>query len=200
MELQQILLRNGIESLIDENSFLVDITFTNPEQQKKEFFVKLPPEHFAQAETLLTEAALKELPLIGKDYYLYHFEDTDLQDIIRNPQEWSKTDYLLAKQILQERDFSITDIEAEEKKVAEEREMPQKGGLLIALGYFMSLAGGYLGLLIGIILHTTKRPLLNGRRIFFYDAETRRHGLYIILISVIVAFTITALQIYDLIH
>jgi len=38
LELQQILLRNGIESLIDENSFLVDITFTNPEQQKKEFF------------------------------------------------------------------------------------------------------------------------------------------------------------------
>ncbi|MGQ3012958.1 MAG: hypothetical protein ACT6QS_04595 [Flavobacteriales bacterium] len=200
LELQQMLLQKGIESVIDEDSFLVDITFTNPEQQQKEFFVKLAPEYFPVAETLLTEIALQELPLIPKDYYLYDFDDSDLQDIIKNPQEWSKTDYLLAKQILQERSFSATDIEMAEKQVIAERETPKNGGLLIPTGYLMSIAGGYLGLLIGILLYNTKRPVPDGRRIFFYTKETRKHGLYMIVISAIVALAVTAFQIYDLTH
>lgn len=200
LELQQMLLQKGIESVIDEDSFLVDITFTNPEQQQKEFFVKLAPEYFPVAETLLTEIALLELPLIPKDYYLYDFEDSDLQDIIKNPQEWSKTDYLLAKQILQERNFNATDIEMAEKQVIAERETPKNGGLLVPTGYLMSIAGGYLGLLIGILLYNTKRPVPDGRRIFFYTKETRKHGLYMIVISAIVALAVTAFQIYDLTH
>lgn len=200
LELQQMLLQKGIESVIDEDSFLVDITFTNPEQQQKEFFVKLAPEYFPVAETLLTEIALQELPLIPKDYYLYDFDDSDLQDIIKNPQEWSKTDYLLAKQILQERSFSATDIEMADKQVIAERETPKNGELLIPTGYLMSIAGGYLGLLIGILLYNTKRPVPDGRRIFFYTKETRKHGLYMIVISAIVALAVTAFQIYDLTH
>ena len=198
LELKQLLAASGIEAHITEDSFIVDIATFTSSQTNKEFLVKIAGTDYEAADALLHKMALEELPLIPKDYLLYDFDEDDLKDIIQNPQEWSKTDYLLAIRILEERHIQPEAIQQVITQAETERKTAKDGGILIPCGYVLSLAGGYPGLLTGIILYSTKRPLFNGQRVYLYNEHSRKHGLYITCISAVTSLLVTGWQIYTL--
>jgi hypothetical protein len=53
-------------------------------------------------------------------------------------------------------------------------------------GRFFSLMGGFLGVLIGLVLMQSTKTLPDGRKVYTYDEETRKQGKTILYISLIV--------------
>ncbi|BAO74256.1 hypothetical protein [Winogradskyella sp. PG-2] len=57
----------------------------------------------------------------------------------------------------------------------------------IISGYILSILGGFLGLIIGYFLWTSKKTLPNGQRVYSYSKNDRKHGNQIFIIGLIVA-------------
>ena len=53
-------------------------------------------------------------------------------------------------------------------------------------GYIFSFLGGFLGMIIGYFLWTSKKTLPNGERVHSYIEKDRKHGKYIFYIGVII--------------
>ena len=59
------------------------------------------------------------------------------------------------------------------------------GGWLIPAGYVFSILGGLFGILIGGYMWRSKEKLPSGEKVSRYDARSRRHGLIIFIIAIV---------------
>lgn len=66
---------------------------------------------------------------------------------------------------------------------------PQKAsGAMLVFGYIFACLGGWIGLVIGIVLRTSKVESTGGEKLIKYDEQSRSHGTAIIVISIIAFF------------
>lgn len=196
-ELKDLLNENGIECLLADNIPPVDITFSGNTLQN-EYEVKIKQSDFKKADEILEKKAENLIDHIDKDYYLYEFTNEELYEILLKPDEWNVINYALAQKILKERGKSVdkellNSLKNERLKDLAKPEENQKAWIIV--GYIFSLLGGFLGLIIGYLLWTSKKTLPNGQKVYSYSANDRKHGKYIFYIGLIIAFITLLLRV-----
>lgn len=151
--------------------------------------IKIPGNQFNRANRLLRENIQVNLDEVDPDYYLFKFEDFELVEILRLPDEWGRLDYAIARKILESRGITYTndELEALWKNRIETLAKPEKDGQSwVYAGYFLSAMGGFFGVLVGLVLIQSTKTLPDGRKVHTYDEDTRKQGKMIVIISLIV--------------
>jgi len=193
-ECHKLLSERGIETRLADNLPPVDITFSG-NTVGHQYEIQIDPVNFAYAESILEEQEIQALPLVEEDHYLYQFTDEELLDIFQKPDEWSKLDYALAREILLKRGKEIDqgnlDLLKQERLMQLRKPDPSQTYWII-FGYISAALGGLLGIVIGYMLFSSKKSLPNGERVFSYSDHDRKQGTNIFYIGLFV-FTITFL-------
>lgn len=157
--------------------------------------IKIPATQFNAANRVLRENIQVNLDEVDPEYYLFSFDDFELIDILKLPDEWGRLDYAIARKILESRGIVYTNDELDTlwKNRIETLARPDKEGVgWVFAGRFFSLMGGFLGVLIGLVLMQSTKTLPDGRKVYTYDEDTRKQGKTILYISILVtAITLT---------
>ena len=140
--------------------------------------IRIKQEDFSKAESILESHAKEMISRLGDDYYLFDFSDEDLYEVLLKSDEWNEFDYMLAQRILVNRgksiDESLLKALKERIKTLSEPEGNQKPWLYV--GYIFALLGGFIGIVIGYFLWTSKKTLPDGSKVYSYTAEDRSKG------------------------
>jgi hypothetical protein len=196
-ELKDLLNENGIESILADNVPPVDVTFSGNTLQN-EIEIRIKQSDFKKAEDILEKNAEELIDQIDKDYYLFEFTDEELYEVLLKSDEWNAFDYTLAQKILKQRGKSVdkellNSLKNERLKDLAKPEGNQKPWIIG--GYVFSILGGFLGLIIGYFLWTSKKTLPNGQKVYSYSENDRKHGKYIFYIGLIIAPTAMLLKV-----
>ena len=151
--------------------------------------IKISPRQFESVNRLLRDKIKVNLDEVDPDYYLFSFDDFELVEIINNPDEWGRLDFVIARKILETRGIVYTteELDAIRNKKIETMALPEKEekGWVYA-GYFFALTGGFFGVLIGLVLLQSTKTLPDGRKVHTYDETTRKQAKTILFLSLIV--------------
>jgi len=199
-EIEFMLNEKGIETVLANNIPPVDITFSGNTLQN-EIEIRIKQSDFKSAEDILEKNAEKIIDQIDKDYYLFEFTNEELYEILLKSDEWSSFDYTLSQKILEQRGKSIdkdllTSLKNERIKELAKPEGNQKPWILC--GYAFSILGGFLGLIIGYFLWTSKKTLPNGQKVYSYSENDRKQGKYIFFIGLIIAPIVLIIKVITL--
>lgn len=145
----------------------------------------LGAEDFSRANEVLKIYYAKQVETVDPNYYLFHFSDKELLDIIRKQDEWGAFDVALAKQILHDRGIPITEeadaISTRQRMV--ELAQPEAAPLwMFVAGYVLAFVSGFGGFVMGRLLSATK-ILPNGQRVTVYTKSDHAHGRVIMVIG-----------------
>jgi len=187
-EIELLLNKNNIKTLLGDNIPPLDVTFSGSTLQNQ-YEIKIDQSDFEKAEAVLEKDTENLLDTIDKDYYLLSYTNEELYEILLNSDEWNVFDYKLAQKLLTDRGKTIdsemlTSLKKERLKILAKPEENQKPWIIA--GYIFALLGGGIGIVIGYSLWRSKKTLPNGERIHSYNAEDRKNGLRIFLISIII--------------
>lgn len=167
LEIKELLENNDIDVVIDDNVPPVDVTFSGSTLQHK-IELRINEADFEKAEDILEQHSNAVLDEIDKDYYLFSFTDEELYDVLLKSDEWSSLDYTLAQKLLKERGKSIDKellISLKKQRLEELAKPDDNQQAWIIAGYIFSILGGFLGLIIGYFLWTSKKTLPNGQKL-----------------------------------
>ncbi|MGB3344497.1 MAG: hypothetical protein WBA61_11330 [Aequorivita sp.] len=198
-EIKALLTSEGIDSVVADNIPPVDITFSGTTLQN-EYELRIPQADFEKAEEILERESEIFFDEIDRSYYLFEFTNEELYEILVKPDEWNPLDYTLAQKILSERGKPIDKELLGGLKESRLKQLAAPEGNQkpwIVAGYFFALAGGFLGLIMGYFLWTSKKTLPNGQKVFSYSSNDRKHGRYIFFIGLIVAPAAILLRILE---
>ena len=196
-ELKNLLNEKGIESILADNIPPLDVTFSGS-TLNNQFEIRIKQSDFKKAEEILEENAEELIDQIDKDYYLFEFTDEELYEVLLKSDEWNAFDYTLAQKILKQRGKSVdkdllNTLKNQRLKDLAKPEGNQKPWIIG--GYVFSILGGFLGLIIGYFLWTSKKTLPNGQRVYSYSENDRKHGKYIFYIGLIITPTAMLLKV-----
>jgi hypothetical protein len=145
----------------------------------------LHAEDFSQANEVLKAYYAKQAESVDPNYYLFHFTDKELLDIIRKQDEWGAFDVALAKQILQDRGIPITeeaDAISTRQRIVELTQPEDAPLWMFIAGYVLAFIGGFGGFVMGWLLSATK-VLPNGQRVPVYTKSDYAQGRVIMVIG-----------------
>lgn len=184
-----ILQKHDIEYELIDSPILYSASLAFNEELSKEYDVKIKPKDFVRVNELILEDEVQHVDDVDSDYYLFAFSDNELMDVLKNYDEWSAFDCVLARKLLGERGVTIDDTEL--KKIEEQRfdalKQPETSQRLwVVIGYMAAFLGGVLGIFIGWYLSTGKKTLSNGERVYVYIDTDRKHGNRIFFLSVVI--------------
>ena len=126
---------------------------------------------------------------------LNEFNDEELLDVIKKPDEWAVEDIVMAQTLLEKRGKHVSDevVEAYRSKRLEEVRKPKFGGYgTIIIGYIFAFLGGIIGIFLAASLLGKKR-IFNGEKVNIYDKATRTNAIIYLIISIL---DIIALVVY----
>jgi hypothetical protein len=194
---------NGIVCRLKDNTTHFDASFSN-NPMLNDFHVEVASKDFLRADELLQAEMEKSIQEIESDYYLFSFSDDELLEIVRKRDEWSSFDFVLAKHLLSQRGIELNNETIQEnfKNRVEELRLEEKAPQWMLLGgYLATFSVMFLvflpefaipfALLLGVTLRFRYKTLPTGEKVSFYDASSRKHGLIIIVLSVL--FSVIAL-------
>ena len=147
--------------------------------------VKIPADQFETANRLMREKIQINLNEIDPDYYLFTFDDNELIGVLKDPDEWGRLDYVIARKILETRgiQYSSDELEAFWKSKMQKLAQPAKASLLPNWGKYILCTVFFLGIVTGLIYWTSTKTLPNGNRYYIYDEQTRKLGKNMVYIS-----------------
>jgi len=185
MAIGDLLKEKDIPVILENTPVLLDQQLIG-QQFENTFLLKIPPEHFMEADNVLRAAISFNETDIEEDYYLLSFSDKELQEIIEKKDEWGAYDYALALHLLEKKGVAYTP--AQLATINDQRHQqlakPEKGSAIwIAIGYMSVLIGGLLGFLIGGYIIIAKKTLPDGSRMYAFAKQTRNHGKYILILG-----------------
>ena len=178
LELKGLLEKEQIDSILGDNIPPVDVTFSGSTLDHK-YEIRIKQDDFPMAEKILESHAKNMINQVDEDYYLFDFSDEELYEVLLKSDEWNEFDYMLAQQILLNRGKSIDEsllkaLKKERIKTLSEPEGNQKPWLYV--GYIFALLGGFIGIVIGYFLWTSRKTLPDGSKVYSYTAEDRSKG------------------------
>ena len=158
----------------------------------------LRAEDFSQANEVLKAYYGKQAETVDPHYYLFHFTDKELLDIIRKQDEWGAFDVALARQILEDRGIPITqeaDAISTRQRIVELAQPEDAPLWMFIAGYVLAFIGGFGGFVMGRLLSATK-VLPNGQRVPVYTKSDYAHGRVIMVIGglLFVTYILIAMQ------
>jgi len=155
--------------------------------------VQVMPHDMPTASRILDLLAGKEMDQVDDDDYISKFSNTELLEVLKQPDEWSRSDVQLAFKFLNERGHKVTEEDVnrwmQERLVTMAKPDTAGRGLLLA-GYGLALFGGIFGLIIGLQLATFHKRLPDGNKPPMYIPSDRLHGRIIAALSIPVMFGI----------
>jgi|GEM_PF-149145 len=185
-ETADLLRLHGIFADILDTAPAVDLTLTAG-YGPITYDVSIPEKDFQKAEQLMQQRVKGELEAVAPDHYLYDFSDEELREVVFKSDEWSAFDFTLARKILRERGKPINqdEVEAMKQQRLNALAQPEKNTpIWIFIGYGLALVGGFLGIIMGLLIWTMKKTLPNGNRVHTYTESDRRHGRNIFFIGI----------------
>jgi hypothetical protein len=181
---------NGIDYQLERSKELLDRAFIGDNLEKK-VFLKIKSSDFSKANEILNARILQNITALEKDYYLFSFTNDELIEILRRPDEWSRQDFLIARKILEERGQPINEEvikDLKSKRINElSREESEPTSTIIA-GYILALLFSLVGLFFGLTFLAAKKNIPNGKKVFTYSRNTRKHGRNIVILSAVSLF------------
>lgn len=177
--------QNLLLHILEHNNIPYEIEYTKSEM---EFYigkvswvhrvvVKIPIPSFEIANAL-TESDAKFIT-IPKNHYLASFTDRELMDVIKNPDEWGMNNYNIALKIMEGRGkkFSQEELAGLKNERMTVLSKPTKvEPAWIYAAFSSAVAGGMFAIFFGRMLYTSTKLLPNGKRVYLYDAESRKNG------------------------
>lgn len=197
-ELRQWLQQQGIEAEVQEIKPLFDRTYMG-DAVTTDYLVKIHPKDFEQADNLLVTYYRNWSDLIPKDYYLYAFNDDELYDILKHPDQWGDLDYALAQDLLQQHGRQITgeDLTAlKQARIAELKQPERDARTLIQVGFGLSVFTGLIGSLVGWYLANALKTLPDGSQVHVYEKQDRDKGRVIFKLGIFVTIIITVIYLF----
>ena len=181
IDLIQKLNELNIEFEVEDN----DSSFAK-KPDTRDISIKLKPADFDIAQKELENYYRFLTRQVDANYYLFEFTNEELQEVLEKPYKWGDFDYQLARKILKERGKEMSDglIDNLQKSGNDDLAIPEsyhKGW--INFGYFLAIAGGLFGIIIGWYLCHSKRTFPDGRRAHRYSEWERKHGKQILLLG-----------------
>jgi hypothetical protein len=186
-------LAKGLTDLLDSNHIPYHVEDTSAEailmptsSPLPEIRVQLFQEDFERANSLLESIAIANLAHIRPDHYLLEFSDAELIEILEKPDEWNKNDVVLAQKLLKDRGQEVNpELVNELQKIrlaalATPDNVPRNR---ILNGYLLAIFGSPIGFLLGWDLLSRKKNLPDGRRVFAYITDDRKHGNRILILG-----------------
>jgi len=176
---------NGIDYQLERSKELLDRAFIGDNLEKK-VFLKIKSSDFSKANEILNARILQNITALEKDYYLFSFTNDELVEILRRPDEWSRQDFLIARKILGERGQYINEEmikDLRSKRINELSRQESEPTLTIIAGYILALLLSLVGLFFGLAFLTAKKNIPNGKKVFTYSRNTRKHGRNIVILS-----------------
>ena len=176
----------------DDNKFF-DPTFAN-NPMAKETRIKLRSADFERANKVLNEYYASQANNISSDYYLFDFNNKELFDILRKPDEWGNLDYALAQKILADRGENIENAELDyfkDKRIKELSVPEPPHSFLMWFGYAVLIYSAlrlapylsFIGVVAGLVLRQSSKTLPNGTTMKVFSKNDRFHGGALILIG-----------------
>ena len=183
----EMLREDGIETEIRDSRTPVDFTMVDGGPPVA-YDVLLPAKDLTRAQKILEKQA--EVLVVGdnQDHYLHKFSNPELVEILTKPHEWSEFDVALAKKILADRgeEVDMEEISRRKKEGLRELAKPEKlSTAWILIGYLLSMVGGLLGMICGLLFWTMKKRMPNGKKVFAYDKNSRTHGMLMFFLSLV---------------
>ncbi|MGB0525049.1 MAG: hypothetical protein ACPGJS_18900 [Flammeovirgaceae bacterium] len=189
LDFTDFLKEHGITFQVEDNTPALDINMHfNPDPLQKSFLVKIKPHDFPTVKALLNAQAEQLLDQVSQDHYLYSFSSQELFEVIKKADEWNPLDVQLAKKILAEEGIAIPEeaIEKIEQERVEELAQPKVLGLSwLIFAYVLAMLAGILAILFAGYLIHSKTTLPDGRRVYFFDEQARKHGWGIAIVSLL---------------
>lgn len=194
-EITAILEKSKIPFKIEDTGKNFDASFSMNKSDKS-IMIFLNPSDFENANKIIDNELTLDESQVNKDHFLYSFSNEELLDVIKNAEEWHPLDVKLAKTILKNRDFNLSEEILSEIKISKEKELrePDKNDItLIITGYFFAFLGGLIGFFIAFHLMNYKKTLPNGESVYCYSKKDRKHGGNMLIIACISVITILVL-------
>lgn len=79
-----------------------------PGESPDTIYLLMAPSDFTKAKELEVQQVLDNFSQLPSDYYLFSFEDEELEDVLKSGEEWNFQDYIIAKKILEDRGKDIS--------------------------------------------------------------------------------------------
>ena len=178
----------GIPSAIEDNSPQLSSIFIG-DSMRDNYFLKIRKTDFEIANRIYTDKVYEAVQALNEDYFLNSYSNKELLDITEQPENWDEFNIQAALKILVDRGVKIEPNSIEDIKVNQliAESQPESGQeIWITLGYWMAFMGGFLGIIIGNHLHTSKKTLRDGNIVYRYTEADRKQGKRIFLIGLVV--------------
>lgn len=179
---------NSIAFEIDDSGSSLDSNFGNTEFTIN-YVLKIKQVDFEKADMIIEKFAEKELLDVDEEHFLFGFSNEELIDVIKKRDEWGDFNFSLSKKILKERGVDITEDSIKKLQVERINELskPEDGNETLGkvIGYVSAILGGPLGLMIGYYLLNFKKTLPDGKSVYYYSEELRKHGRIMIFIGLL---------------
>jgi hypothetical protein len=201
----EFLTENEVEFLVDSPEVLIDKSIVGTGFLPK-ITLKIKSQDFEKVNELIA-AQVEDTDIAAEGDYLNELNDEELTDILKNPDEWSIEDGIVAKKILAERGITYSDTEIstfKNDKLQQIRVGKKASPLTLILYFLCILVGFYIGIFftlagigMGYYYGYGTSTDINGKKYFAYDKETQRYGKIILYVG-LVGFIVQLLLLYRL--
>jgi len=146
--------------------------------------VKIPEHRFEEVNKIMLSKAKLQLTDIDPNYYLFHFSNQELIDVINSPNEWNHFDQALAHKILSDKKIDIAASATINPK--EDIYIPiHMNSLWLILEYALTLLIPYVGIVIGLSSNFAYKTTNSGKKIKMYDKATQMHAIIMLILGII---------------
>lgn len=183
--LQQFLQSRGIDAVIVRNRPVVDKVLTG-DGLEKDIFIKIDPDNFDHANRIIDEQIEQNLSQIDPDYYLFSFADDELFEIVQKADEWSNQDVVLARRILKDRGYDLSEKQVKDIRSTRIRELAvqeEDSPWWTYIGFLAAFSMPIIGLIMGLSILQSRKLLPDGRKIPTYNPRARSRGRGLIILS-----------------
>jgi len=182
----QTLKTSKLDFRVQDTAKDFDATFASNNEAKNSVLIMLDPNDFEEANAVLDENTKFDISEIDPQHPLFSFSTNELEDVVKNYDEWHPIDVKLAKYLLEKQNVTVDARDVKEhQRVKEMKSYNQEKStsLTLWMGYLFCLMGGLAGIGIALFLLTAKRKLPDGTKQFIYDESDRKHGFYMLLLG-----------------
>jgi len=201
----EFLTENEVEFLVDSPEVLIDKSIVGTGFLPK-ITLKIKSQDFEKVNELIA-AQVEDTDIAAEGDYLNELNNEELIDILKNPDEWSIEDGIVAKKILAERGITYSDTEIstfKNDKLQQIRVGKKASPLTLILYFLCILVGFYIGIFftlagigMGYYYGYGTSTDINGKKYFAYDKETQRYGKIILYVG-LVGFIVQLFLLYRL--
>ena len=196
-EIISLLQEHNIPTEYEEEVLLLDKVYLGQNFDQRHL-VKIPADHFQQADALLKSLITVSPEDVEPDYYLLSFTTEELKEVIVKKDEWGDFDYALALKLLEKQGISYSAEQLRhfgnnrKETLSQPQDLPViwlligylSPGLLFAPIPYPAIFS-LIGIFMGAFVRLTKKTLPDGTRINAFSAKTRNHGTWMIMSGIV---------------